>query len=173
MRRTVAPPAPPLRLALLLYPGCMPAGLFATADLARAANLRAQRPVITTCWAGADLQPVPTSRPRPHPLALAQAEWLMLCPDCGVFAHCCSAAQHSTSPRHRRHCGPPLRTRCDYCAGVALLRPSPFAAQRHGHLGCVTPAQHLAGALRFDSPCEYAPSHRAGAKAIASDVHAL
>src|SRR3989344_279368 len=60
MRRTTAPPAPPLRLALLLYPGCMPAGLFATADLARAANLRAQRPVITTCWAGADLQPVPT-----------------------------------------------------------------------------------------------------------------
>ena len=51
---------PPLRLALLLYPGCMPAGLFATADLARAANLRAQRAVVTTCWAGVDLQPVPT-----------------------------------------------------------------------------------------------------------------
>ena len=39
---TMPPPSlPPLRLALLLYPGCMPAGLFATADLARAANLRA------------------------------------------------------------------------------------------------------------------------------------
>src|SRR3989344_4270289 len=76
MRRTTAPPAPPLRLALLLYPGCMPAGLFATADLARAANLRAQRPVITTCWAGADLQPVPTwEGPALTPsVALAQAE---------------------------------------------------------------------------------------------------
>lgn len=74
--RTTAPPAPPLRLALLLYPGCMPAGLFATADLARAANLRAQRPVITTCWAGADLQPVPTWQgPALTPsVALAQAE---------------------------------------------------------------------------------------------------
>lgn len=54
------PPAPPLRLGLLLYPGCMPAGLFAAADLARAANLRAQATVIDTCWTSVDLQPVPT-----------------------------------------------------------------------------------------------------------------
>jgi transcriptional regulator GlxA family with amidase domain len=59
-RPTPPHPSPPLRLALLLYPGCMPAGLFAAADMARAANLRAQEPVIHTCWVGADLQPVPT-----------------------------------------------------------------------------------------------------------------
>ena len=31
--------AKPLRLALLLYPGCMPAGLFAAADMAREKRL--------------------------------------------------------------------------------------------------------------------------------------
>lgn len=71
-------PAPkrPLRLALLLYPGCMPAGLFATADMARAANLRAGNTVIEVCWAGVDLQPVPTWQgPALAPtVALAQAE---------------------------------------------------------------------------------------------------
>ena len=53
-------PQPPLRVALLLYPGCMPAGLFAAADMARAANLRAQASVMDICWAGVDLSPVPT-----------------------------------------------------------------------------------------------------------------
>jgi len=59
----VSPPSPhqpPLRVALLLYPGCMPAGLFAAADMARAANLRAQASVMDICWAGVDLSPVPT-----------------------------------------------------------------------------------------------------------------
>ncbi|RQO84010.1 GlxA family transcriptional regulator [Acidovorax sp. FJL06] len=68
-------PTAPLRLALLLYPGCMPAGLFATADMVRAANLRAQATVIEVCWAGVDLQPVPTWQgPALAPtVALAQA----------------------------------------------------------------------------------------------------
>lgn len=69
-------PAPPLRLGLLLYPGCMPAGLFAAADLARAANLRAQARLFDTCWVAADTQPVgiwqgPALAPA---LALAQAD---------------------------------------------------------------------------------------------------
>lgn len=40
------------RVGLLLYPGCMPAGLFAAADLMGAANLRAGRPVFETAWVG-------------------------------------------------------------------------------------------------------------------------
>ena len=59
----VSPPSPhqpPLRVALLLYPGCMPAGLFAAADMARAANLRAPASVMDICWAGVDRLPVPT-----------------------------------------------------------------------------------------------------------------
>jgi len=49
-----------LRVALLRYPGCMPAGLFAAADMARAANVCAQASVMDICWAGVDLSPVPT-----------------------------------------------------------------------------------------------------------------
>ena len=59
----VSPPSPnqpPLRVALLRYPGCMPAGLFAAADMARAANLCAHACVMDICWAGVDLSPVPT-----------------------------------------------------------------------------------------------------------------
>lgn len=43
---------PPCRVGLLLYPGCMPAGLFAAADLMSAANLRAGRLVFETQWVG-------------------------------------------------------------------------------------------------------------------------
>lgn len=35
------PQPPPLRIGLVLYPGCMPAGLFAFADIVQAANARA------------------------------------------------------------------------------------------------------------------------------------
>jgi transcriptional regulator GlxA family with amidase domain len=54
------PAVRPLRLALLLYEGCMPAGLFAAADLARAANLRTGRPLFEVQWVGLAAQPVPT-----------------------------------------------------------------------------------------------------------------
>lgn len=49
----------PLRLGLLLYPGCMPAGLFAAADMVRACNLRYGRERISLTWVGLDLAPVP------------------------------------------------------------------------------------------------------------------
>ena len=125
------PSLPPLRLALLLYPGCMPAGLFATADLARAANLRAQRAVVTTCWAGVDLQPVPTWQgPALTPgVALAQAEvdavlvpglWLSS-PD-GWQA---PALQQQLAPAVAALRALPRRTRVwSYCAGVALAAAS-------------------------------------------------
>lgn len=41
----------PFRLGLLLFPGCMPAGLFATADLVRACNLRGGRERVAITWA--------------------------------------------------------------------------------------------------------------------------
>lgn len=43
---------PTHRVGLLLYPGCMPAGLFAAADLMSAANLRAGRLAFETHWVG-------------------------------------------------------------------------------------------------------------------------
>src|SRR5690349_6031067 len=40
----------PMRIGLLLYPGCMPAGLFAFADLLHAANRRAGKPLFETVY---------------------------------------------------------------------------------------------------------------------------
>ncbi|SFP91114.1 GlxA family transcriptional regulator [Pseudomonas borbori] len=46
------------KIGLLLYPGCMPAGLFAFADLLVAANRRIGQPRFQLCWVGLDSQPV-------------------------------------------------------------------------------------------------------------------
>jgi transcriptional regulator GlxA family with amidase domain len=48
----------PVRVGLLLYPGCMPAGLFAFADLLAAANSRAGRRVFDPVWVADELKPV-------------------------------------------------------------------------------------------------------------------
>lgn len=45
-------PAKPLRIGLLLYPACMPAGLFAFADLLHAANRRAGQRLFETTFIG-------------------------------------------------------------------------------------------------------------------------
>src|SRR3954451_15511289 len=60
MTSGAAPVSRPLRLGLVLFPGCMPAGLFVTADLVRACNLRLGNDIVRTSWIGVDLQPVPT-----------------------------------------------------------------------------------------------------------------
>lgn len=46
------------KIGLLLYPGCMPAGLFAFADLLQAANQRVGESRFELCWVGLDSQPV-------------------------------------------------------------------------------------------------------------------
>jgi transcriptional regulator GlxA family with amidase domain len=47
---------PVKKIGLLLYPGCMPAGLFAFADLLMAANRRIGQPRFQLCWVGLDSQ---------------------------------------------------------------------------------------------------------------------
>ncbi|BCL74701.1 AraC family transcriptional regulator [Jeongeupia sp. HS-3] len=49
-------PHSPLRIGLLVYPGCMPAGLLAFADLMHAASLLGGK--LTTCLVGLDAGPV-------------------------------------------------------------------------------------------------------------------
>ncbi|MGH8855061.1 MAG: AraC family transcriptional regulator, partial [Telluria sp.] len=49
---------PPFRIGLLLYPGCMPAGLLAFADLLHAANRRAGRQLAETSYVAASSGPV-------------------------------------------------------------------------------------------------------------------
>src|SRR5690606_28259886 len=48
----------PFRIALLLYPGCMPAGLFAFADLLHAANRQSGRTLFSTCFASLGSEPI-------------------------------------------------------------------------------------------------------------------
>lgn len=50
----------PFRLGLVLFPGCMPAGLFAAADMVRACNLRAGRERMQVMWVGTERGEVPT-----------------------------------------------------------------------------------------------------------------
>lgn len=47
-----------MRIGLLLYPGCMPAGLFAFADLLHAANRREGRRLFETVYVAASKEPV-------------------------------------------------------------------------------------------------------------------
>lgn len=49
---------PTQTIGLLLYPGCMPAGLFAFADLLLAANRRVGERRFQLCWVGVDSEPV-------------------------------------------------------------------------------------------------------------------
>lgn len=48
-----------MRLGLVLYPGCMPAGLFVAADLVRACNLRMGSEQVRIDWIGLDRHAVP------------------------------------------------------------------------------------------------------------------
>lgn len=156
----------PLRLGLLLYPGCMPAGLFATADMARAANLRAQRALIHTVWVGADLQPVPTWQgPALAPAArLADTELdAVLVP--GLWL---SSADGLHGPLEQLAgvvqalARLPARTQLwSYCAGVALAAAS---GRLRGHGATATwwlrPAleqQFAAVDWRFDEPLVHGP----------------
>jgi len=60
MPNSVQQSARPFRLGLLLFPNCMPAGLFAASDMVRACNLRAGRVRMTVSWVGTGLEDVPT-----------------------------------------------------------------------------------------------------------------
>lgn len=49
----------PLRVGLVVFPGCMPAGLFATADTLRGANARSEQDLFAVDWLSVSRAPVP------------------------------------------------------------------------------------------------------------------
>ena len=51
----------PMRIGLLVYPGCMPAGLFAVADIFHVVNRRMGKPVFEPIWIGTDIERVSLS----------------------------------------------------------------------------------------------------------------
>ncbi|QIL73857.1 helix-turn-helix domain-containing protein (plasmid) [Diaphorobacter sp. HDW4B] len=119
----------PLRLALLLYPGCMPAGLFAVADMVRAANLRAPRLVCELVWAGVDTAPVATWQgPTLVPsisLDRAQADAVLVPGLWLATASDLDAPLQQLEPVTRALRNLPSSTRIwSYCAGVLPLAAS-------------------------------------------------
>lgn len=122
---------PPLRIGLVLFPDCMPAGLFAVADIARAANVAAGREVFRTTWVGTRLGPVatwqgPTLTPQATihgadcDLLLVPGLWLASTNELAA-----KLVEHRDLVRALR-ASPPEMTLWSYCAGVVLLA----AAQR-------------------------------------------
>ena len=166
----VSPPSPhqpPLRVALLLYPGCMPAGLFAAADMARAANLRALASVMAICWAGVDRSPLPTWQgPALAPtVALQQAVAdVVLVP--GLWLSSPDDLQgplRQLAPVTQALRALPRRTPLwSYCAGVLLAAAS---GRLHGQgatatwwLRAALQQQFAAVDWRFDEPLVAGPS---------------
>ena len=130
IRRTAA--GPPFTLGLLLFEGCMPAGLFAVADLLRAANLRAGRELMRWRWLTVDGRPVNGSEGGP---ALTPAGALvdradeldaLLLP--GLWVSSLEGLQQTLQARRAEIAAlRALPARCalwSYCAGVPLLAAS-------------------------------------------------
>lgn len=116
----------PLQLGLLIFPGCIPSGLFAVADMVRACNLRAGREHITVVWVGVDTKPVPTWQgPTLQPQAklptancdvlLVPGLWLTSAEGLESMLE-----QHQLLIGQLRALPRPMKL-WSYCAGVALL----------------------------------------------------
>ncbi len=123
--------ATPLRLGLLLYPGCLPVGLFAVSDMVSACNLRAGRERISVVWVGVDAEPVSTGRgPALRPqMTLADAACdTLLVP--GLWLTAADALEPMLQQQQpliaQLHALPRTTKLWSYCSGVALLA----AAQR-------------------------------------------
>jgi transcriptional regulator GlxA family with amidase domain len=118
-------PTRPFRLGLVLFPGCMPAGLFATQDMLRACNLRAGQVRMTTTWvAAASTQLCTDHSPGLQPEAsladtacdawLLPGLWLGSAAELGptIAAHKQTVDALAAGPARTQVWG--------YCAGVAL-----------------------------------------------------
>ena len=115
-----------LDIGFLLFDGCMPGGLFAVADMARAANLRAGRELFRITWTSLDGTPVDVGggvRIVPA-CALAGAScqaWIVP----GVWAVSQTDLTHAVSALapvvKALRALPPSASLWSYCTGVALL----------------------------------------------------
>ncbi len=116
---------PALKIGLLLFPGCMPAGLFAAADLFQAANRRGGKPVFALQWLGLKRGSVKCA----HGMAL-QAEAALADADCdavlipGLWAESVEQLQAwlaANAALVQALHGLPRRVQLwSYCTGVAL-----------------------------------------------------
>jgi len=144
------PPVLPPRfdLGFLLFDGCMPSGLFAAADMVRAANLRAGRELFRVTWASLDGAPVDSAEGGPRLLpgcAFAEVNchaWLvpgLWAVSEGGLTQAIDCLVPLVQALHGLPAATPLWS---YCTGVALLAR---AGRLDGH--AATAAWWLRGAL--------------------------
>lgn len=123
------------RIGLLLYPGCLPAGLLAAADLLQAANLRARRPAFELVWVAVKAGEVDTAHGlrmhATHPLDTTGCD-AVLVP--GYWAH---RPQQLDAARPRLRATvdalralPPTTACWAFCTGVTLLAEAGRLASR-------------------------------------------
>ncbi len=133
-------PPSPLRLGLVLFPGCMPAGLFAASDMVRACNLRAGRVQVTVSWVGTGLDNVPTHhgpnlRAQSTVAAGACDAWLLP----GLWLTSTDALKSALQAQTRLidalRALPGRAQVWSYCAGVALAAA---AGRLDGHAATAT-----------------------------------
>lgn len=118
-------PRPPFTLGLVLFPGCMPAGLFAVSDWVRACNLRVRQNRVAVRWVAAERHPVSTHRgPALLPEALLTDPALNACLLPGLWltaADEMAPALDALRPTVAALGALPRTTQLwSYCAGVAL-----------------------------------------------------
>jgi transcriptional regulator GlxA family with amidase domain len=116
----------PIRLGLLLYPGCLPAGLFAVSDMVRACNLRAGCERISLLWVGLDTGPVSIAQgpALQAQVALATAACdVLLVPGMWLTSgqELASLLQQQNALITQLRALPKTTKMWSYCVGVALL----------------------------------------------------
>lgn len=128
MKRVTSSPARgrPRTIGLVLYPGCMPAGLLSTADLIHAVNRRAGRALFEVHWLGQSRRPISTPaglRLRPDRLLAESACDVCLLPGFWTEAEAdVSALLAREAPLVAALRNAPARQALwSYCAGVALV----------------------------------------------------
>ena len=129
MPRRELPPEKPFTLGLALFPGCMPAGLFATSDMVRACNLRAGQVRMTVKWVGVEPGAIST-----HRGPVLQAETSLIESNCDAWLlpglWLASANELDVAIRAQHKVVDAVRSLSrrtavwSYCAGVALAAAS-------------------------------------------------
>ncbi len=124
----------PIKIGLLVYPGCMPAGLFAAADLFQAVNRRTGKQTLEPVWLSVDGEPVAMPRglllEPPHSLHERCDAYLLP----GFWAESAADLDHMLD----RHAPllewlrqlPEQTSLWSYCMGVALLAKAGRIDQR-------------------------------------------
>lgn len=119
----------PYRVGLLLFPGCMPAGLFGFADLLHAANRRAGRSLFETCFIALEPGPVVCAHQAVLPAGEAVANSscdALLVP--GFWAESAHQVDETITANARLIAAlakrPARTTLWSYCVGVCLLAAS-------------------------------------------------